>query len=391
MVEREAKAALARLVRGFPAVCVTGPRQTGKTTLVKAAFPKKPYLSLEDPDVGALAAKDPRGLLEAYPAGLILDEAQYAPGLFAYLKTMVDRDAKAGKYIITGSRQFSLLEKVAESLAGRAAFLTLMPFTSGELESAGLASADPDNAMLKGFYPPLYDRKLTAYDWYSSYIASYIERDVRSVVNVRKLSVFQNFLKFCAVRSGSLLNLSALAGECGITHNTANEWISVLETCGIVFLLRPFFRNYGKRLVKTPKLYFTDPGLLCRLLNIKKKDELFLHPSRGHIFESFIISDIIKTRFNRGLQSDLYFWCDNSGLEVDIIIDEGSSVKAVEIKSSKTFSSEFQAGLVKWLKFSGEKQENCAVVYAGKNTASPGGIPLVPWNRASSLAGEFNA
>ncbi|GHV96183.1 ATPase [Spirochaetia bacterium] len=384
MIPRLAEKTLRRYAKGFPVICITGPRQSGKTTLAKLAFSEKPYISLEDPDTALLARTDPRGLLETYPEGLILDEAQYVPELFIYLKTLVDRDSKPGKFIVTGSQQFNLMEKVTESLAGRAAFLTLLPFSLGELEAAALCGDDPFDLMLKGLYPPLYDRDISAYDFYAAYIASYVERDLRQLVNVKDLGLFQLFIKFCAARSGNLLNLSALAVDCGITHNTARSWLSVLETSGLVFLLKPYFVNFGKRLVKTPKFYFTDTGLACRLLGIQNREQLFTHPLRGGLFEGFIISELLKNRLNRGMSPDLWFWRDNTGEEVDCLFQNNGGLHVMEIKSGKTFNEEMIRGLAQWQKTSGQAGD-CNLVYAGSQEAVVKGIRLVSWKGAAAL------
>lgn len=384
MVPRTAKETLLRYAKGFPVICITGPRQSGKTTLAKETFPDKPYLSLEDPDIAAFARKDPRGILESYPDGLILDEAQYVSGLFMYLKTAVDKNPSPGKFIITGSQQFNLLEKVTESLAGRSAFLTLLPFSIEELAAVKLKSENPYEMMIKGFYPPIYDRELSPYDWYTNYITSYIERDIRSIVNVKDLGQFQVFVKMCAARVGQLLNLSALALDCGISHNTAKSWISVLETSGIIYLLHPYYRNYGKRLVKTSKLYFTDPGLVCRLLGIHDREQLFLHPNRGNIFESCIIAELLKQRLNKGLTPDMYFWRDNTGIEIDVVKEEGNILTAVEIKSGKTFTPEFLDGIKSWLRFSGEKPEHCMVIYAGELRLTHERIKIIGWDKTET-------
>ncbi|GHU85629.1 ATPase [Spirochaetia bacterium] len=384
MINRTAEAALLRYAKGFPVVCISGPRQSGKTTLARQTFPQKPYLSLEDPDIIALARTDPRGLLGNYPHGLILDEAQYVPELFAYLKTAVDADPVPGKYVITGSQQFHLLEKIRESLAGRAALLTLLPFSIQELRDAGQLLKDPFDCMLNGLYPPVYDRDVSPQDWYAQYITLYIERDIRSLINVKDLGQFQSFVKMCASRTGQLLNLSALAADCGITHNTAKAWVSVLETSGIVCLLRPYHRSYGKRLVKTPKLHFLDPGLVCRLLGITQREQLFLHPNRGNIFESFITAERLKTRLNAGLAPNLFFWRDNTGNEVDLIQEDGDTLQAIEIKSGQTFSSGFFEGLKKWIQFTGSPSTNCQIVYAGDISLSREGIRVISWNQIAS-------
>jgi uncharacterized protein len=385
MIARQAADTLRRLVKGFPVLCITGPRQSGKTTLVKATFPNKPYLSLEDPDIARLARDDPRGLLESYRDGLILDEAQAVPEIFAYLKTSVDADPKSGKFIVTGSRQFGLLAGVTESLAGRASFLSLLPFSTAELKAAGKLLPDPFEAMVKGFYPPLYDRELSPYDWYTSYIASYVERDVRSIVNVKNLSQFQTFVKMCASRVGQLLNLSALALDCGLTHNTAKAWLSVLEASGIIYLLKPYHKNFGKRLVKSPKLYFVDSGLAARLLGIRTPEDLFMHPNRGNLFESFAVAELLKTRFGQGREPELYFWRDSVGTEVDVVYEDGQKMKAIEIKSGKTFSPELASGLEAWRKYSSADIEDCSLVYAGDRNLEWKGLSIVSWDSVGSL------
>lgn len=380
MIQRTAESTLHRLAKGFPVICITGPRQSGKTTLAKAAFPDKAYISLEDPDIASLAREDPRGLLDSYKEGLILDEAQAVPEIFKYLKTATDKDPVPGRYIVTGSHQFNLLAGVTESLAGRSAFVSLYPFSVQELKNAGRLPADPFEALLAGFYPPVYDRFVTVYDWYTNYITSYIERDVRSVLNVKDVGQFQTFVKMCASRVGQLVHLSALAQDCGITHNTAKAWISVLESSGIVFLLKPYHNNFGKRLVKSPKLYFVDSGLVCRLLGIKDAEQLFMHPIRGNIFESYVVAEMVKNRLNEGLSPELYFWRDNIGNEVDVVYEDGPVVRSVEIKSGKTLSAEFISGLETWMRFSGGESETCSLVYSGDMEMTIKGIAVKRWD-----------
>jgi predicted AAA+ superfamily ATPase len=387
MIPRRAAETLGRLEKGFPVICITGPRQSGKTTLAKAFFSGKPYLSLEDPDIARLAREDPRGLLDTYREGLILDEAQAVPEIFAYLKTAVDADPRPGKYVVTGSRQFGLLAGVTESLAGRAAFLTLLPFSATELSAVGKLPGDPFEAMVEGFYPPLHDREVSPYDWYTNYIASYVERDVRSILAVKDLGQFQTFVKMCASRIGQILNHSALAHDCGVTHNTARAWLSVLEASGIIHLLRPYYRNFGKRLVKSPKLYFVDTGLAARLLGIKSAEELFVHPYRGNLFESFVVGEILKNRYSSGLDPDIHFWRDSAGTEVDIVHESGGKPKAIEVKSGKTFSPEFTLSLEAWMRYSGAEAQDCSLVYAGDRALRWKGIEIIPWNVSGAMYG----
>jgi uncharacterized protein len=384
MVPRDAEPSLHRLSQGFPVLCISGPRQSGKTTLARMAYPEKPYLSLEDPDIARLARDDPRGLLDGYQDGLILDEAQYVPEIFAYLKTAVDRNPVPGRFVVTGSQQFNLLSGVTESLAGRAAFTILLPFSISELVAAGTRPREAFDAIVKGFYPPLYDREVSPYDWYTNYIASYVERDVRSIVNVKDLGQFQTFVKMCAARVGQILNLSALAQDCGLSHNTARAWLSVLETSGIVFLLRPYHRNFGKRLVKSPKLYFVDTGLASRLLGIRDSQQLFVHPARGSLFESFIVAELLKTRLNRGLDPDIFFWRDNTGTEIDVVFEDGPLVRAIEIKSGKTHSPDLLTGLESWMRYAKLDSGDCRLVYGGDARLSHKGIDIVPWSLAAS-------
>ena len=380
MLQRTAESTLLRLAKGFPVICITGPRQSGKTTIARKVFPDFPYVSLEDPDLARVAREDPRGLLDSYHDGLILDEAQTVPEIFAYLKTAVDHDPRPGRFIVTGSHQFNLLAGVTESLAGRAAFLTLYPFSVRELRDAGKLPSDPYDLLLKGFYPPLYDRDVSPYDWYTAYISSYVERDVRAVLQVKDLGQFQTFLRMCASRVGQLLNLSALAQDCGMTHNTAKAWISVLESSGIIYLLKPYFRNFGKRLVKSPKLCFVDTGLVCRLLGITDASQLFLHQNRGNIFESYVVAEMLKRRLNGGLSPELYFWRDSSGNEIDVVYEVGSELCAIEIKSGKTFNAEFSLGVERWMHYSGSTAAMCSIVYAGNKAMHSKGISVKSWD-----------
>ncbi len=385
MVERQAHSILLELAQGFPFVAITGPRQSGKTTLARSVFPSKPYISLEDPDAREFADSDPRGFLNRYPDGAILDEAQRCPLLFSYLQTRSDLDGRQGLYILTGSQQFGLLSGITQSLAGRVGMIQLLPFSSGELKTADMLEQSIDGAMVRGMYPPLYDRSLTTDKWIPGYVATYLERDVRQMVNVHDLSSFQRFLRMCAGRTGQLLNLSSLANDCGITHNTAKSWISILEASYIVHLLQPHHRNFNKRLVKTPKLYFYDTGLVAWLLGIQNESQLMLHPQRGAIFETWVVSELIKTRFNAGLPSNLYFWRDNTGNEIDIIIDKGLMLEPVEIKSGQTVTADSFAGLRKFLSLAGENAGRARLVYGGNDRQERLDVDVIPWTETASI------
>ena len=278
MIARKALSTLLELAKGYPFVALTGPRQAGKTTLSRMAFPDKPYISLEDPDTREFATTDPRRFLARYPDGAILDEVQRSPELFSYLQTLADMDGRMGLYILTGSQQFGLLSGITQSLAGRVGMVQLLPFSVGELQDADRLPETLDALLHKGSYPPLYDRRLIPAQWYAGYVTTYLERDVRQLINVRDLAIFQRFIRLCAGRTGQLLNLSALANDCGISHNTAKAWISILEASYILCLLLPHHRNFNKRLVKTPKLYFYDSGLAAWLLGVQNSDQLAIHP-----------------------------------------------------------------------------------------------------------------
>lgn len=385
MIPRTAHNTLMRLAKGFPVLAITGPRQSGKTTLAKSAFPDKPYLTLEDPDTRLFAENDPRGLLASYPEGLILDEAQRAPQIFSYLQGVVDNHLVSGKYILTGSQQFGLLSGITQSLAGRVGMVQLLPFAMDELLAAGILPDTADQLMLYGMYPPLYDRDLAPADWFPAYINTYIERDVRQLINVRDLSAFQRFVRMCAARCGQLLNLSSLATDCGISHNTAAAWLSVLEASYIIFLLRPHFSNFNKRLVKTPKLYFLDTGLAAWLLGIREQGQMAFHAQRGALFENLVITEFLKGRFNQGQQADLYFWRDSRGLEVDLLLDDGASLTPVEIKSGQTIAADSLTSLKKWCELSGTTESPALLVYGGNRELANGNIAIIPWRKLAEL------
>lgn len=379
MISRLAQETVMRLAAGFPVVAITGPRQSGKTTLARNTFPGKPYLSLEDPDTRALAESDPRGFLSHYADGCIIDEAQRSPQLFSYLQGFVDEHPTPGRYVLTGSQQFGLMSGITQSLAGRVGLVQLLPFAMGELAAAGLLPENADTLMQTGLYPPLYDRHVLPSDWFPAYITTYIERDVRQLVNVRDLSMFQRFLKMCAARTGQLVNLSSLAADCGISHNTAASWLSILEASYILFLLRPHFANFNKRLVKAPKLYFVDTGLAAWLLGIREPEQLAFHAQRGALFENLVICEFLKARFNRGRQPDVHFWRDSKGLEVDLLLEDGPDVMPVEIKSGQTIAPDFLKGLKKWRELSGAPERPAMLVYGGTTAHTADYVAIVPW------------
>lgn len=385
MIKRNAENTLRELANHYPVVALTGPRQAGKSTLAKKVFPGKTYCLLEDMDTRQFAEEDPRGFLAQFPDGAILDEVQNCPNLFSYLQGIVDNIKQMGMFVLTGSQQFSLNEKISQSLAGRVGYIHLLPFTLDEIQSAGI-NIDIETLLYKGCYPPIYDRNVPATNWYLNYIDTYLHKDVRTLLEVKDLRSFHRFLKMCAARSGQLLNLSSLANDCGISHNTAKSWLSVLEASFIVFTLEPHHENYNKRLVKSPKIYFYDTGLVCALLGIEKPEQLISHAQRGAIFETWVISEMIKNRFNKGLPSNLFFWRDNTGNEVDVIIDRAGELTPVEIKSGKTITKDYLKGLRKWLSFSkANDNQHAYVVYAGNSSQTRDNIKILSWETLDNL------
>lgn len=385
MINRIAEKTIRNLLRGFPIVTVTGPRQSGKTTLARTVFKNKPYASLEEPDLRQAAKEDPRSFLARFPNGAVLDEVQRCPDILSYLQTLVDTDGRMGLYVLTGSQQFGLLSGITQSLAGRTAFVELLPFAAQELADANKLPADVDTMMLTGCYPPIYDRALTPASWYSAYVTAYVERDVRQMLKIHELENFQRFVRLCAGRTGQLLNLSSLATECGITHNTAKAWISVLEASYLVFLLRPHSVNFNKRLVKMPKLYFYDVGLASWLLGIRSTEQIATHPLRGNLFETFIIADLIKSKLNRGEKPSFFFWRDSNGNEVDLLIEQGTKLMPIEIKSGRTLTHESFAGMEKWHALAGGKAAAPALIYGGNDSYRHKEIKVVGWKECGQL------
>lgn len=388
MIPRDAESTLRELAAGFPVVGLTGPRQSGKTTLVRAVFADKPYVSLEDPDSRELATDDPRGFLASYPEGAVLDEVQRCPALFSYLQAWVDRTGVPGQFVLTGSQQFGMVSAVTQSLAGRVGLLSLLPFSLAELERGQVMPDSLDELLWRGGYPPIYDRPVAPAHWYGSYVQTYLERDVRQQIQVRDLDLFQRFLRLCAGRTGQLLNLSALGDETGISHNTARQWLSVLEASHIVVRLPPHHRNFNKRLVKTPKLHFLDTGLAAWLMGIEEPGQLAVHPLRGALFESWVVAEHIKARFNRGKPSNLAFWRDRHGQEVDLVVERGARLQPVEVKAGATLSRDAFKGLERWQELAGEAATAPQLVYAGEDERVHRGVQVIPWRGLSRLMAD---
>lgn len=386
MIPRQASQTLQRLSRGFPILAITGPRQSGKTTLARATFPDKPYVSLENPDLRGFAESDPRAFLAGFPDGAILDEVQRTPDLFSYLQGLVDDDGRMGLFILTGSQQFDLRSRITQSLAGRVGLVHLLPFSQVELCQTPAPPADLETSLFKGAYPPLYVRELRPHDWLSAYVATYLERDLHQLIQVRDLKTFQVFLRMCAARTGQLLNLSALANDCGITHHTAKAWLSVLEASYLLFLLPPHHRNLGKRLTKSPKLYFLDTGLACWLMGIQNQEPLHFHAQRGALFETWVIAELLKGRFNRGLPSNLYFWRDSAGNEIDILLDQGERLLPIEIKAGTTINPDYFSGLNKWRALAGDAALQPFLIYAGSEAQTRTQASILPWHQVGAWA-----
>jgi hypothetical protein len=383
MIPRTATALLDEIRSGYPVITLTGPRQSGKTTLARAAFPGKPYVSLETPDEREFAASDPRGFLARWKDGAIIDEVQHVPALLSWIQSDVDAAGAMGRYVLTGSQNFSLMAHIAQSLAGRSALVQLLPLSIAELNAAGQTPADLDAMLLRGGYPALYARPLNPARWLADYTMSYLERDVRQITQVQDLSAFQRFLRLCAGRTGQLLNLANLAQEAGIAQSTARAWLSVLEASYIVHLLPPHHRNLGKRVVKTPKLYFIDVALATSLMGVQSTGQLAVHPLRGALFETLVVAEFLKARFNSGFPSNLHFWRDNVGLEVDLVIDEPEGLRPVEIKSSATVTDALFKGLRHWTTVAGATARRPRLVCAGPDNYTRSGIEVRRWQEAT--------
>lgn len=382
MIPRHAKNILLELAKGYPAIAITGPRQSGKTTLTKHVFKNKPYVSLENPDLREMSQIDPRGFLDKYKKGALFDEVQRSPQLFSYLQEIIDESNQPGRFVLTGSQQFGLFSGITQSLAGRIGLVHLLPFTYHELYSQKEYEANSNNldhVLFSGLYPPVHDRKLAPHLWYGNYVQTYIERDVRQMINVRDLIAFQRFVRLCAGRTGQLLNLSGLAEDCAITHNTAKAWISILEASYIVFLLQPHHANFNKRIIKTPKLYFYDSGLAAWLLSIQNPDQLNIHSMRGALFESYVISEFFKERLNQGIKPNYFFWRDRSGNEIDLLAERGNKLRPIEIKSGKTVNHNYFNGLKKWMSISGELGVDPTLIYGGGTSYNQKAFKIISW------------
>jgi uncharacterized protein len=372
----------------FPVVVLLGPRQSGKTTLVKETFKKHAYVTLEDPEVLAFVTQDPKRFLSEYENsyGIIFDEFQHAPQLLSYIQIEADEKDRPGYFILTGSQNFLMNQAITQSLAGRAGILHLLPVSIHELTNNKLLPASVDSLIIKGGYPRIYAKKFSPRELFPSYIRTYVERDVRQLINVDNLKTFQKFLRLCAGRIGQLLNIEDLATNCGINRKTAEAWLSILEASYILFLLKPHFNNFNKRLTKSPKLYFYDTGLACSLLGIRSAKELGMSVFRGHLFECLIISDFYKQYYNLGLDPSLYFWRDQNGrIEVDCLIDLGIALLPVEIKSAETIVNDFFDGIRQWSEIAETDPSQGYIVYGGEMSHKRSNGTILNWKTAGTL------
>ena len=387
MIQRQLLQKIQKLWKAFPVLTLTGPRQSGKTTLIKSADLGLPYVSLEDVDIRQIALQDPRGFLANYKDGAIFDEVQNVPDLFSYIQSEVDSTDK--KYVLSGSQNFQLIEKISQSLAGRTGILRLMPFSLKELAQS--ESFDTyHNYIYQGSYPRLYDKGIDPIDYYPSYINTYIQRDVRLIKNIENLNVFTKFVQLCAGRIGQPLNVSNLASDAGISPKTAQSWLSVLEASYIIHLVQPYYKNYNKRLIKSPKLYFVDTGVACSLLGIESVSQLLSFHLIGNLFENMVINEFLKARWNKGLPSNIYYWQNRNRKEIDIIIDRPDGPIAIEVKSGSTISQSYFSNLEYWKTLSGDESSTSYVIYGGDQNMTLGQNSLISWRQLNELIEELS-
>ena len=378
IIQRDITQEVIDLAKQYPVITITGPRQSGKTTLAKQVFPRIPYYSLENIATRERALSDPIGFLDKLTGGVILDEIQRAPELISYIQGIVDDYGKPGMFILTGSNQFSLIEKITQSLAGRTAMLKLLPFSFREVTAIS-GEISTNELIIKGLYPGVHSRNLDPNKAYRNYYETYIERDLRQIINIKDLDIFKRFVKLCAGRTGQIWNASNLSNDTGVSIHTIQSWISVLQASYIVFLLPPWFSNIKKRLVKSPKLYFHDVGLASYLLDIETEIQLDRDPLRGALFENLIISELLKRRFNRGLDSNLYYYRDRHGYEIDVIAGIRDSLELYEIKSSQTFTVDFFRNIKYIKKLLGNRIKSSSLIYDGKEEGTVENVHLVPF------------
>jgi len=380
IINRQLTTAIRRQVEKYPILAVTGPRQSGKTTLLKHLFPEYQYVSLENTDLRSFATEDPVGFLTTYDGQTIFDEVQRAPELFPYLQTKVDKQSIMGQYILSGSQNFHLLERITQSLAGRVALFKLLPFDIQELKSSDLLAENWETMLFRGFYPAIYDRGIEPPVFYANYLQTYIDRDVSQLTKVQDLRRFRNFVSLCAARTGQLLNISALANAAGISQPTAKSWLTILERSFIIFLLPPYFENFSKRVVKSPKLYFFDPGLAAFLLGLRTLEDLTDRTLAGALFETLIISNIIKQNHHTYQLREYWFWRDAAGHEIDLLTQRGDSFDIFEVKAARTLKPRLFKGLHDFAKIAEGRVKSQTLIYGGADTQHRTEVKVLPWD-----------
>lgn len=375
------------MAKSFPALSITGPRQSGKTTLVKKTFSQHTYINLENLDERSYAEEDPRSFLKQHlDRGVIIDEAQKAPLLFNYLQEVLDESKQPGRFILTGSQNFLLMEKITQSLAGRVGVFNLLPFGFHELPARHRNELTLESLLFNGLYPAIYDRAIEAPDFYPSYLQTYIERDVRTLLNVTDLMRFRRFVQLCAGRTGQILNLSSLANDAGIDHKTAKAWISILETSFVVFLLNPYYKNFSKRITKSPKLYFFDTGVASSLLGIQSAEQLISHPLRGSLFETLIVSEYIKFRYHAAQPQNAFFWSEHSGNEIDLLLEFHDGLVPIEIKSGATLSDSFFKGLNYFSRLASKTAKQNYLIYGGNRSSLRKESHVLAWKKIADAS-----
>ncbi|MBP6813149.1 MAG: ATP-binding protein [Saprospiraceae bacterium] len=386
LIVRQIGEKIRQVAKTMPVVSITGPRQSGKTTLAQQIFPDYQYANLENPLIRDFAQSNPVQFLnQGNGRGLIIDEAQYVPELFSWIQVHVDETLRNGEIVLSGSQNFLLMEKITQSLAGRVAIFNLLPFSTEELRGSVYGDGKLYEYIFQGLYPRIYSQQTPPDVFYPSYIQSYVERDVRQVQAIGDLALFEKFLGLCAGRVGQIFNQTALANETGVSLPTIHRWMSILQTGFIAYLLQPYHRNFNKRLTKTPKLYFYDTGLACSLLRLRSASELDLHFARGALFENFVINEVMKNHLNQGLRPKLYFWAESAGHEIDLIVEAGANIFPIEIKSADTIRPDFFKNLEQFQKISQTPAENCYLVYAGDQQQDRAQAKVRRWEDLSGL------
>ncbi|RZK67043.1 MAG: ATP-binding protein, partial [Pedobacter sp.] len=367
----------------FPILALTGPRQSGKTTLLKELFKDYRYISLENPDIRAFATDDPNGFLNEYSENVILDEIQRVPSIFSYIQTKVDESKTMGQYILSGSQNFHLINSITQTLAGRVALFKLLPLDFEELKAAELLGDNYSQVLFKGFYPAIFDRNIDPKVFYTNYVQTYVEKDVTELLKVKDLKAFRTFLGLCAGRAGQLLNISALANDCNISQPTAKAWLSILESSYLIFLLQPYHQNFNKRLVKSPKLYFYDTGLLCYLLGIRSANEIILNRLKGSLFENLILAELQKKNYHQYTHLDYYFWQDSNGNEIDILLKNYSGFDVFEIKATETISAELFKQMDRFAELAEPEEVNKTLIYGGSKNQNRSKYQVQSWKDIS--------